>query len=67
MTNQALISFGRVIGFVPGYSDFVVITDGFYAIHAYVPFKSPSVQPGQFYNVYKQGATYYVGTQMQGM
>lgn len=61
---MSLIRFGTVIGFVSGLPNIVVLTDGFNAIHVYV---TPGGTPpliGQSFNVYKQGATYFLGNRL---
>lgn len=65
MANQ-LINKGVVLDFVPGRTDMVKISCGIHTVHAYIPGDRSLVRPGQFYNLYKQGSTYYLGTQFEG-
>lgn len=55
-----------MLDFVPGRADMVKVACGIHTIHAYIPGDRSLVRAGQFYNLYKQGSTYYLGTQFEG-
>ena len=65
MANQ-LIDKGMVLDFVPDRPDFVKVGNGIHTVYAYIPGDRNLVKVGQFYNVYKQSGTYYLGTQFEG-
>lgn len=60
-----LIPYGVVIGFDEGNRDFALVSDGYFTVPAYIPFQTPEVQVGKSYSLYKQGATYYIGQEIQ--
>lgn len=63
--SEQLIHYGLVIGFDEHNKDFALVTDGFYTLPAFIPFTSPEVQVGKSYSLYKQGSTYFLGTEVQ--
>lgn len=55
-----------MLDFVAGRPDMVKLGSGIHTVHVYIPGDRTLVKPGQFYNVYKQGSTYMLGTQFEG-
>lgn len=63
MASEQIINFGTVVGFVS--PDIAILSDGIHTVHAYIPFQSPTVIQGQSFSVYKQGSTYFVGSEVK--
>ena len=57
--DSQLIHHGTVIGKVAGNTDFCIVSDGNFTVHAYDP--KGSVKVGDKVQVYKQNTTYYIG------
>ncbi len=64
--DSQLVHRGTVIGFVAGATDFAIVSDGSYSVHAYVS-QTGTGKPvlGSKVSVYKQNSTYYVGNVLQ--
>jgi hypothetical protein len=60
---EQLVDYGVCIGFDDTNSNFVVISDGYFTVRAYVNTRQ-QVQIGKSYHVYKKGCTYYLGTEV---
>jgi phenolic acid decarboxylase len=60
--DNQLIHSGIVIGRVVGNTDFVIVTDGSFKVHAYDSQGTAIV--GGKYQVYKSNNTYYVGSKL---
>lgn len=63
-SQNPLIQQAVVIGFIPGFSDMLQMSDGFYMINVYVAGDPSGIQPGQTYGVFRQGSTYYLGQRL---
>lgn len=60
---EQLVTMGVAEAFVPGTTSFVIISDGIYQVHAYIPM-GVKVVLGRAYTVHKTGNTYYVGVEV---
>jgi hypothetical protein len=60
---EQLVNMGIAESYVSGTTSFVVVSDGIYQIHAYIP-KGVKVVIGRAYTVHKMGNTYYVGAEV---
>lgn len=61
---EQLVNMGTAIGYAPYSTSFVLISDGYFEVHAYIP-AGTIVQIGRCYQVFKQGNTYYVGAEVR--
>jgi hypothetical protein len=60
---EQLVTMGVAREYVPGTTSFIIISDGLYQVHAYIP-KGVTVVIGRAYTVHKQGNTYFVGVEV---
>lgn len=63
MASEQILNYGTVVGFVS--PDIAIISDGVHSVHAYIPFQTPKVSVGQSFSIYKQGSTYFVGSEVK--
>jgi hypothetical protein len=60
--DNQIIHHGVVIGKVAGNTDFCIVSDGTFTVHAYDALGTTNV--GDKVQVYKQNSTYYVGAKI---
>jgi len=60
---EQLVTMGVAREYVSGTTSFVIISDGIYQVHAYIP-KGATVHLGRAYTVHKVGPTYHVGVEV---
>jgi hypothetical protein len=60
--DNQLVHHGTVIGKVAGNTDFCIVSDGNYTVHAYDAQGTTNV--GDKVQIFKQNSTYYVGAKI---
>jgi hypothetical protein len=60
-----MIRMGVVVKHVAGTEDRVVVTDGVFTVHAYIPNNVRAVQIGDQVFVHKQGYTHILGAKLK--